>query len=144
MRVHIPRNNLPQGKQRYSEVVIQLPPEKLTTPCSVCSEQSAYCTTKRKDNVILCENCYRKQYVIKEATRKRWLWEHKSLMGCALCDEDDPRCLDYHHVHPKKKKFSIGSVSSSIPTKAIMIEISKCIVVCANCHRKVEAFLKED
>lgn len=95
--------------------------------------------SKRKDGKYLCENCYRKINMTTEATRKKWIWEHKRECGCTLCDEDDAKCLDYHHMNPKKKKFSIGSVSSSVPTTAIQIEIAKCIVLCANCHRKIEA-----
>jgi hypothetical protein len=74
--------------------------------------------------------------------KKQWLWDHKAAVGCVTCGENNPKCLDYHHLYPDKKKFSIGSVPSSIPTYAIIIEMKKCVVLCANCHRKVEVAAK--
>lgn len=56
--------------------------------------------------------------------------------GCSNCDEKDPVCLDFHHIDPKTKKFSIGSASLA-PYKDLMEELQKCIVLCANCHRKI-------
>lgn len=142
MRQHFPRCNLPSKRTRVSISHLVLPPPKLTHPCHKCGEKSAYCTHKRKDNKYLCENCHRKKNVVHIARKKQWLWDHKESEGCIICDESDPACLDYHHMHPKKKKFSIGSVSSSIPDQAIIIEMKKCVVICANCHRKVEVAQK--
>lgn len=142
MKQYFPRCNLRTGKQRTHRPNLTLPPQKLTHPCSGCGERSAYCVHKRKDNHYYCENCYRKANVIQIAHKKQWLWDHKASEGCVICGESDPACLDYHHTQPDKKKFSIGSVSSSIPTQAIRIEMKKCVVICANCHRKVEVALK--
>lgn len=138
MKQYFPRCDIPKGKQSVTQASLELPPPRLTNPCRACGEDSAYCTHKRKDNTFLCENCYRKQNVVAIAKKKKWLWEHKAKVGCVLCKENDPRCLDYHHLYPHKKKFSIGSVPSSIPDKAFAIEMKKCVVICANCHRQVE------
>ena len=142
MRQPFPRCNLPSRKRQPRKQQLTLPPQKLTHPCAGCGEESAYCVHKRKSGRYYCENCYRKMSVVQIAHKKQWLWDHKASEGCVLCGEDDPRCLDYHHEQPDKKKFSIGSVSSSIPTHAIRIEMKKCVVICANCHRKVEVALK--
>ncbi len=138
------RNALPSIKHRYSQVHLQVPEPRLAQACETCGERSVYCVHKRKNsNTYMCENCYRKLGNHDIAKAKQWLWDHKAESGCALCEEHDPRCLDYHHVHPKKKKFSIGSMPTSIPTRAIMIEMKKCVVVCANCHRQLEAMKKQ-
>jgi len=139
MTCYFTRSNLKSKKSQKRQKLLALPPERLGAPCGLCGEDSAYCTAKRKDGRTICENCYRKNSVESQATRKKWIWEHKEAYGCTLCEEGDPKCLDYHHMNPEKKKFSIGSVSSSVPNKAIQIEIAKCIILCANCHRKVEA-----
>ena len=56
---------------------------------------------------------------------------------CYYCDETEPVCLDWHHIDPNKKSFSISGgnlVSKSIG--AIKNEITKCVCICSNCHRK--------
>lgn len=56
---------------------------------------------------------------------------------CLRCEETHPACLDFHHRDPKKKFDSVASmVSRGFRIKAILKEISKCDVLCSNCHRK--------
>lgn len=144
MKHNFPRCNLPKARNRSGVDTLTVPPHVAAIhPCYTCGETSAYCTHKRKDHRYICENCYRKSNPVQITKRKQWLWEHKASEGCVLCDENDPICLDYHHTNPRKKKFSIGSISSSIPDQAIVIEMKKCVVICANCHRKVEVAHKK-
>jgi len=56
---------------------------------------------------------------------------------CVECGESDPCVIDFHHVDPSKKSFSIGRKRNSIPL--IIKEIEKCVCLCANCHRKLHA-----
>lgn len=44
-----------------------------------------------------------------------------------------PYCLDFHHVDPKSKLFSIGAALRTMA--AIKREVVKCTVLCAVCHR---------
>jgi hypothetical protein len=46
-------------------------------------------------------------------------------------------CYDFHHVDPSTKSFSIGSASTS--WKIVEPELEKCQLLCATCHRLVEA-----
>ncbi len=64
------------------------------------------------------------------------LWRMKSKTGCANCGERDPRLLDYHHENPSTKLFGIAVAYNGSASK-IAEEAEKCIVLCANCHRKV-------
>lgn len=141
MRKNLPRCDKPH-RRKGRQVELVLPPPSIGKSCASCGENSTYCVHRRDHDIMLCENCYRKQHTSDIAKQKRWLWDHKEGAGCVICREHNPRCLDYHHVHPEKKKFSIGSVSTSIPNYAIQIEMRKCVVLCANCHRKVEVALK--
>jgi len=46
--------------------------------------------------------------------------------------------LEFHHVG--KKSWKIGRmVAQGYPTESIAAEISQCIVLCANCHRRLTA-----
>lgn len=55
---------------------------------------------------------------------------------CAICGYN--RCLlalEFHHLDPLEKDFSISSRMTS--WKAIVKELDKCVLLCANCHREV-------
>lgn len=61
----------------------------------------------------------------------------KSTLSCQICNEANSCCLDFHHID--KKKFNIGNSRDSVSWKILLEEIKKCIVLCANCHRKIHA-----
>ncbi len=46
----------------------------------------------------------------------------------------DPICYDFHHVNPSEKEFTI-SENMLVGLERFQKEISKCILLCANCHR---------
>jgi len=65
--------------------------------------------------------------------------ERKSA-GCLCCPETELACLDFHHLNPAEKSFQITPyqlVHKSL--ESISAEIDKCVVLCANCHRKFHA-----
>jgi hypothetical protein len=73
---------------------------------------------------------------------KRRIYEDIALIkrtnGCKICGEDEPVCLDFHHLNPAEKDFSLGRAwgFSEVKLKA---EMEKCIIVCKNCHAKIHA-----
>jgi hypothetical protein len=62
-------------------------------------------------------------------------WD-KVLKGCSRCSEKRPSCLQYHHLDPKTKFKGISEFLSSgrQSVKILEAEITKCILLCANCH----------
>lgn len=48
--------------------------------------------------------------------------------------------LDFHHVDPNEKDFTIGGKSWSFDR--LKNEVDKCILVCANCHREIHSEIK--
>lgn len=64
------------------------------------------------------------------------------LVGCAFCGETDPVVLDFHHRNPAEKKENVKSMSDRTDAK-VRAEIAKCVVLCANCHRKLHAGVLE-
>ena len=68
---------------------------------------------------------------------RKFIKELKSKLKCSRCPETDPRCIDFHHEDPSKKVISIASIPSfGWALERIREEISKCIPLCVNCHRK--------
>ena len=65
-----------------------------------------------------------------------WIDDYKASLGCARCGEDDPRCLDCHHLGVKSA--SISKVWR-LSLWELWLELAKCEVLCANCHRKMGA-----
>src|SRR5205807_7072951 len=55
--------------------------------------------------------------------------------GCVDCGERDPVVLDFHHLHGKT--FNINR-AYQCSIKRILEELAKCVLLCANCHRRRE------
>lgn len=74
----------------------------------------------------------------KRLCRRVWLTDLKSKLKCEHCGENTPICLDFHHIDPEKKSKSVAVLMcSGVKKGRILAEIKKCIVLCANCHRKL-------
>lgn len=70
--------------------------------------------------------------------RKRWFYEYKrDECACTRCGEDHPAALDFHHVDRDEKQAGVSQlVTRGRPRERIEEEMEKCVVLCANCHRK--------
>lgn len=72
----------------------------------------------------------------RRARLRRWLHEYKhDHCSCRECGESDPACLDFHHVGDKDLGVS-KMVTDGYSAERIREEIERCVVLCANCHRK--------
>lgn len=59
---------------------------------------------------------------------------------CIICGYDRcVRALEFHHVNPAEKEFGLSSRGLTRSWIAIKHELDKTILLCANCHREVEA-----
>ena len=65
--------------------------------------------------------------------------EIKEKSGCAVCKEKNPVCLDFHHRDPAEKIAPVATMARSGNLEKVHTEIDKCVVLCANCHRKFHA-----
>ena len=105
----------------------------LQTMCRVCSNaksaahylnnKTSYRLSKKKSVQTLREfilNC---------------LLEHP----CIDCGETDPVCLDFDHVIGNKTKNISQMIHNGVSIETIKVEMEKCVVRCANCHRKKTA-----
>lgn len=79
---------------------------------------------------------YRAAAAAKRLRMREWL---KSLKDkpCADCGGVfPPECMDFDHRDRKTKRMSVGLMISQRSSKdAILEEVAKCDLVCANCHR---------
>lgn len=57
---------------------------------------------------------------------------------CEMCGQRfPPVCMDFDHLDPNEKEFNLGSdaIREMYSFDKISEEVSKCRIICANCHR---------
>lgn len=129
---------------------------KHCTACDKDKDESQYNKNKAKKDGLssLCRECqrqktaeyyaknrdYHKAYVgkmkerIKQDTRQK-MWDYLSCHPCVDCDCANPIVLDFDHVRGTKKYNVSMMIDWTFSWEKIMLEIEKCEVRCANCHR---------
>ena len=87
------------------------------------------------------DNRARHNKIIKERNRRiaeelnRKLFDYKLERGCADCGERDPTVLEFDHLRDKAALVSVLARSTQRWDR-LLVELEKCEVVCANCHRR--------
>lgn len=65
------------------------------------------------------------------------LFEYLSTRKCIDCGEKDPVVLDFDHINPENKFKPVSKMMSGhCSWNSLLIEINKCEIRCANCHRR--------
>lgn len=67
----------------------------------------------------------------------------KSCGGCAICGFTNISALEFHHREPLDKTFCVSQAANGniYPTEdELRLEITKCDVLCANCHLMLTVF----
>ena len=112
---------------------------KKTSNCIVCGKalsgrQTRFCSPTCKNKVL-------QSY---EAQQKRGLARKLDIIRaaggrCAICGYDkNLAALVFHHIDAEAKDFKLDMRSLSNRKLApILDEISKCILLCANCHAEI-------
>lgn len=76
-------------------------------------------------------------------SRRVKAWRHRTKLraidykgGCCVnCKYNKcPAALQFHHMDPTQKDFSISKSGISRAWERIQAELDKCILLCANCH----------
>ncbi len=103
--------------------------------CSICG-RCYFHDYRRGHTKLKCNSC-RSNGGIDRVEAKRRMVEYKGgachLCGYARC----LRALDFHHVDPRTKKFSIAG-SHTRSWESVRQELDKCMLVCSNCHVEIE------
>ena len=92
--------------------------------------QREYARKKRTENL---EKTNKRKQEIKD-----WFNDYKSDKSCSSCGENHPACLEFHHINENDKYAAVSYlVQKAYSLDKIKSEISKCKILCANCHRKL-------
>lgn len=58
---------------------------------------------------------------------------------CEICGfKGLPACFDFHHLVSSEKEFAISKEPHTRSWERTVVELDKCRLLCANCHREVE------
>lgn len=117
-----------------------LPPEGVKY-CHRCTQTKSVDEFYRRRNGLdttpYCKPCSGHQAVDRQRVFKKQCIEYKGgqCEKCAYskCDA----AMEFHHIDPSKKDFSISSMKLTTFSENIKAELDKCILVCANCHREI-------
>lgn len=67
---------------------------------------------------------------------RRWLHNYKMTLSCSVCKESHPATIDFHHKQGNKEKAISQMITDGYSIEKIKEELTKCEVLCSNCHRK--------
>lgn len=115
----------------------------LTKSCSVCKIEkelsefysNGYQPSGVKKYKAKCKQCTTVHERITLLSRIKSILAEKGLeYKCELCGYDNNySALQFHHLDPSNKDFAISDAKTR-SLESLREEISKCVVLCANCH----------
>lgn len=124
-------------KPRSEFNVCRAKKDGLQTRCRECSklnDKLDYVNTpKRREKLYIRRDAH-------IAYNRRLTDKYKSLCGCVVCKENCSAVLDFHHLDADTKENNPSGMVAHATSK-LKSEIRKCVVLCANCHRKLHAGL---
>ena len=89
-----------------------------------------------------CKVCTNLQTVQRNRKLKRLAVEYKG-GSCTICGYSTyDGALEFHHLDPSKKDFSLSSRKSKSLTLDIEQELDKCALLCSNCHKEEHARIR--
>ena len=116
-----PEQEFDKSSKRYDGLQVYCRPCKKVIDIEYYSKNKTRCITRTKEG---------------KNAKLKWLADFKKTLKCIKCGESHPACLDFHHRDSSTKIGQIANLVKSWSIKRIKTEISKCDVLCANCHRK--------
>lgn len=108
--------------------------------CPRCQKQvptnDFYSRRGKPNSSVYCKKCHNLQTTERQKKLKKFCVEYKG-GKCERCGYS--KCigaLEFHHINPAQKDFSISHVKSYAFSQTIKDELNKCNLLCANCHRE--------
>ena len=97
--------------------------------CKTCNAELCYKNyPKRKDYFLVSKKVLQKR-------NHKYVLDFLKINPCVDCGESDPIVLEFDHLGEKHESIS-NMVRRCFSLETIEKEIKKCVVRCANCHRR--------
>lgn len=83
-----------------------------------------------------CGQCQVEAVGNRRRTLKQMAIEYKggACVDCGYCA--NPSALEFHHADPSEKEFALGGSGITRSFDKMKVELDKCLLLCANCHRE--------
>lgn len=110
------------------------------TKCSGCGIEKTTENTFSPEIGIWCTKCRNCLKTINRNNTASIKQECVTYKGgkCSKCGYNKSlAALDFHHLDPTKKDFTIAHKRGTAVNDTIRAELDKCILLCANCHREL-------
>ena len=110
------------------------PDEGTLIKCERCGRQYVYDRSRGHCGTV-CNSCVTGQ---RRLERKQKMIDFKG-GACQRCGYNKcNKALEFHHLDPSQKDMKISD-SYNLSWEKIKLELNKCILICANCHRELHA-----
>lgn len=75
--------------------------------------------------------------IVQRTLIREYIWTYLNQHPCLDCGEKDPLVLEFDHR--ENKLMAVSTLVTNNSLEKVIIEIQKCDVRCANCHRRKTA-----
>lgn len=125
----------------------------MTKRCGKCGEEKPleqFHLSRRDGRQLWCKACrklYDAEYHRRTLDRRRAAWPEKKRLfrewycalkegkPCADCGGSfPPDAMHWDHLPGMDKRGDVGNIARNLNRNAVLAEIKKCELVCANCH----------
>ncbi len=104
-----------------------------------CAKHGRTVFFARPEGGYRCAKCNSAAVSERRRQLKRRMVEEAGGM-CAICGfAEHPAALQFHHLDSSRKKFHLAQYVYSRGIARVRAEVQKCVLLCANCHARVEA-----
>lgn len=89
-----------------------------------------------------CKTCarkHRRKMLERQIKKRLQLVQHLKQQGCRLCGSTDQNVLEFHHVISDDRVSISRMVYGAYGEQVFLEELTKCVVLCANDHKRVHA-----
>jgi len=87
------------------------------------------------DLIYSPQDIKKNRYEKLRAAKQDYVLTYLETHPCLDCGEADPIVLEFHHLRDKTRAVSL-MMAGNTSVRRLAEEIDKCVVRCANCHRK--------
>ena len=107
--------------------------------CSTCKQEKLEKDFYKRENdkpQSKCKDCHNEYCIDRWKKRKLKAIEYKGGKCCECGYSKYYGALEFHHLDPNEKDMDWNKMRKTSWSN-IKIELDKCVLLCANCHREV-------
>ncbi len=131
-------NNIHNGIKRQNA---RLTEDLFCNKCGIEKTKENTYSPREGKWALVCRDCCKIKGRKSQEKLKQECVDYKG--GCCqVCGYN--KCLsalDFHHLNPKEKDFSVARKKMNVAHEKMRAELDKCVLLCANCHREEHRLL---